>query len=821
MTPGGDSPAGGRFVGSYTPRIDGAAKASGRADFLADVAVGLRSQGLLHAKCLRSPVPSGRITALDTTAAEHAPGVHALLRCDDPEVRGLKPTNAGWTPFFTASYDRMMWPAYRDRRVLPDTALWAGDEVGVVLAAESEPAAYEALRRVEATWEERPFVLDMWKALEPDAPILHPEIDPASNLFPPQEPANGPVFLDRGDVEQGFAEADVVVEIETHYPNPDHGCLDTRGCIMQWDGDDLTCWTSFYQADQTRMSLATMLDMPLHRIRVMNPYIGGNFGRGNQGDQPFLVFTALLARRCGGRPVMYRMSRREDFHDTRTAATYRMKAGARADGTIVALHSRGYGLSGAYADHTMATIDFVPREFAELTLAPIPNLRMEARAIYTNTIPGGVKRGIGNNEINLAWGQILDALGEALGIDPLEVARRNCGHEWGARPDPSVVAVLREGAAAIGWERRVAAPADPLAGPVRKRGLGFSIHNTWHAAWQELPRGPIQVRIKLNPDCSVVLDAPTAETGTGSSSCNVFACADALDYLGVTPADIAFIAHTDTERGLKDQVQTDSAVSYVQAEIVHRAAAALKDKLIATLAEALEAPPEAIDVRGGVVYRSDRPGDQGRSVKSVLMGLSHLVPLVVDVAETLPTEVTGCPFLASFVEVEVDTETGTVEVLRVVQVNDCGKVMYRAGAEGQLIGGQAMSTSETLFEEIVYDERTGLPLNFDWVDYHIATLADAPPVDPVLLEVWQGAGTYPACGIGESVTTATPCAIANAVHNAIGVRINELPITPDKVLRAIGRIDDEPGTARARRRRAATGSAATAPQGPATEGGAR
>ena len=435
----------------------------------------------------------------------------------------------------------------------------------------------------------------------------------------------------------------------------------------------------------------------------------------------------------------------------------------------------------------MATIDFVPREFAELTLAPIPNLRMEARAIYTNTIPGGVKRGIGNNEINFAWGQILDELGEKLRMDPLEIARKNCGHEWGALPDPSVEAVLREGAAKIGWDQR-RSPAEPLSGPPKKRGIGFSIHNTWHAAWQELPRGPIQVRIKLNPDCSVVLDAPTAETGGGSSSCNVFACADALDFLGITPADIAFIAQTDTERGLKDQVQTDSAVSYVQAEMMHKAAAVLKEKLVATVAEALELPEDAIEVRNGVVYRTDRPGDEGQSVKSILMGLSHLVPLVADVADTLPDQVTGCPFLASFVEVEVDRETGEVEVLRIVQVNDCGKVMYRAGAEGQLIGGQAMAKSETLFEEIVYDERTGLPLNFNWVDYHIATMADAPPVDPVLLEVWKGAGAYPACGIGESVTTATPCAIANAVYNAIGVRITELPITPDKVLRAIGRV---------------------------------
>jgi CO/xanthine dehydrogenase Mo-binding subunit len=285
----------------------------------------------------------------------------------------------------------------------------------------------------------------------------------------------------------------------------------------------------------------------------------------------------------------------------------------------------------------------------------------------------------------------------------------------------------------------------------------------------------------------VVLDAPTAETGTGSSTCNVLACADALSFLGITPDDITFIAQTDTERGLKDQVQTDSAVSYVQAEVMPKAAAVLKEKLLDVLAELLEVPRDQVDVRDGNVFTPPAAGE-GRPVGSILMERGDLVPVVAEVAELLPDEVTGCPFLASFVEVEVDTETGVVEVLKIVQVNDCGKVMYRSGAEGQLIGGQSMAMSETLFEEIVYDQRTGLPLNFNWIDYRIATMADAPSVESVLLEVWKGAGNQPACGIGESVTTATPCAIANAVHNAIGVRINELPITPDKVLAALGRI---------------------------------
>ncbi len=780
------------FVGSYSPRIDALEKASGRADYLADLAVGMRAQGLLYASCLRSPYPAARIVSLDTSRAEAVPGVVAVLTCNDDEVRQLKPTNASWTPFFTASYERMSWPSYRDRRVLGDTAHWAGDEVGVVVAAETKEAADAALAALDVEWEEKPFVLDLWEAIEPGAPLVHPEINPEGNTFPPPPPLTGPTFLERGDVEQGFAESDVQVEFETSYHNPDHGCLETRGCILQWDGDHLTCWTSYYAADQPRMSLANMLDMPLNKVRVMNPYIGGSFGRGNEADQPFLVFTALLAKRCGGRPVLYRMDRRQDFHDTRSPVLYRVRAGARADGTILALHTKAYSRAGAYADDTMGAADEVPREVAELSLAPIPNLRMEAYCVYTNTIPGGVKRGIGNNELNLAWGRLLDEVAERLGLDPVDVALKNMGSEWSSMPDRSLAAVLREGAGRIGWERRlpapadVTAPADPSAGPVKRRGLGMSVHNTWHAAWQEIPRGRVQVRLTLNPDGSVVLDAPTAETGTGSSSCSVFACADALAFLGVGAADVTYLAHTDTDRGLKDMVQTDSAVSYLQAELMPKAAEELKRKLVAHLARLLEVPEDEVDVRAGRVFWGGGP-DDGRPLADILLQQSDLGSIVVDVEDLPPAQVTGCPFLACFAEVEVDTETGAVEVVQAVQATDCGKVMYRAGADGQLVGGVTMAASEALLEQIVYDERTGLPLNFNWVDYRMATLADGPPVEPVALEVWRGAGNHPASGLGESAITAGPAAIANAVHNALGVHLSELPITPEKVLEALGR----------------------------------
>jgi xanthine dehydrogenase molybdenum-binding subunit len=739
---------------------------------------------MLYAKVLKCPYPHARIKELDTADAEKMAGVKAVLTYKDSEVSSLKPTNYAWTPFFTSSYDRMLWPTYKDRRILSDRGCWVGDEIGVAIAAESEEIANEALGLVKIDWEVLPFVLDPIEAMKEGAPLIHPEINPDSNILPPSPYSESEVFIDKGDVQKGFRDAESVIEANSTYNNEDHACLGTRGCLMHWQGESLICFTSYYQADQTRMHLTQMLDLPLHKVRVINPYIGGSFGRGNMGEQGFFICTALLAKRTG-RPVLFKYTRREDFHDTRTRVIYTCKMGARKDGSITSCHFKSIGDSGAYADHSMAAVDFVPREFAEETLAHIPNLRMETQVVYTNKIPGGCKRGIGNNQINLVFGQALDMLAEKLNIDPIELAIKNFGYEGGTVPDQSLQAVLREGAKRIGWERRLKPGESPYFDGTKKRGIGFSLHNSWHAAWQELPRGHIQVSIKVNPDGTVILDAPTAETGPGSNCCNVLSCAEALSFLGIGPQDIQWLSRTDTERGLKDQVQTDSGVSYVQAEMMPKAGAKLKTKILDLAAKRLEVEPGKLEIEDGLIYFKGT-GKKGMTVKE-LFWEGDLVPILVTVSETLPDKVTGTPFTGTFAEVEVDTETGKVTLVKAIVLHDPGTVMFASGAEGQQIGGQAMAMGESLTEEIIYDEANGIPLNFNWIDYKIPTIADLPEVEAVLMEVWKGEGEYGACGIGESVTTCTPTAIVNAFYNATGVRINEIPLKPERVLKALGK----------------------------------
>jgi xanthine dehydrogenase molybdenum-binding subunit len=774
------------FVGTYRPRVDAREKASGRALYADDIANRTRFPNLLYAKVLHSPYAHARIRHLDLSAAWKLPGVVDILTYQDPEVARLKPTSAGWTDGVdTVSYERMMWKRFRDRRVLGDTAYWSGDDVGVVVAAESEAVAEEALRLIKVDWEVLPFVLDALEAMKPGAPVVHPEIAP-NNVLPPESVGGPDVYLSKGDLERGFAEAEVVAEATCTYHNATQGSLDNWCCLVTWDEDRLTCWSNSYETDQTRMHISQMLELPLHKVRVISSFVGGQFGRGDTGDQPFFLFTALLARRTG-RPVKFRHTRRESFHDSRQPTIYHSRVGARRDGTITALEFRSIGNAGAHADHTMFALKFAPAEVAEAAFAPIPNLRMESYGVYTNKLPACMMRGVGNSQLNLSLGQIVDVLAEKLGLDPIAVVTRNFGHLWGTLPDRSLAAVLLEGSRRIGWQEKRHAPGQGSTFEgVLKRGVGFSFHPGWHAEWQEGRRGRIQVGIRLNPDGTVMLEAPTVETGTGSNTCNLLGCAEALKFLGIGPERIHFTGTVDTDVSLKDTVQTDSSVSYLQSEALAVAAQELRRKLLETAAPRFGLAAEALEVADGFVFPKAAP-DQRRALREVLWE-SDLVPIAVTLSRPPLAEKTGVPFMANFAEVEVDTSTGKVRVLGLVVVNDCGTVMYATGAESQQIGGQCMAVGEALTEEIIYDPVKGVPLNFNWIDYQIPTLADMPDIEPVLMEVWRGGGEYGACGIGEGVVTCTPRAIANAIYNAIGVRLDDIPFKPEKVLAALGKV---------------------------------
>ena len=257
-----------------------------------------------------------------------------------------------------------------------------------------------------------------------------------------------------------------------------------------------------------------------------------------------------------------------------------------------------------------------------------------------------------------------------------------------------------------------------------------------------------------------------------------------LKFLNVKPEDVKWVSRVDTETGYKDCVQTDSAVSYLQSQLMAEAAAKVKDKILELAIPKFNVTPEEMDIEDGRIFVKGDPEKQMK-VRDLLWE-GDMVPILATVSRMPDCTQTGVPYISTFVEVEVDTDTGIVEVLNLVQVNDCGTVMYASGAEAQLVGGQCIGIGEALTEEIIYDQATGVPLNFNLIDYKVPTMVDFPEVDPVLMEVWKGAGEYGACGIGESVFCCTPRAVSNAIYNAVGVRVNDTPIKPEKVLRALG-----------------------------------
>ena len=686
----------------------------------------------------------------------------------------------------TVTYDRMMWRKYRDRRVLGDYACWTTDEVGAVVAAESEEIADEAIRLIKVDWDVLPFVLDPIEAMKPGAPLLHPEIS-KNNVMPPDEVGGEDVFLNKGDVEKGFAKAEIVVDGTSVHHNATQASMDNWCCLVDWTTDKLVVYSNSYEADQCRMHVSEMLGLPLHKVNIISGYVGGQFGRADTGAQPFFLFTAILSK-ATGRPVKFKHTRRESFHDSRQPAIYYGKVGAKKDGTITSMYFKSIGNAGAYADHTIFALKFAPLEISEVTFAHIPNIKLEAYGVYTNKLPGCMMRGVGNSQFNLILGHMVDLLADKLDMDPIDLCIKNFGHEWGSLPDKSLKEVLTQGADKLGWKEKRHQPGQgPTYKNSKKRGVGFSFHPAWHAEWQELRRGRIPVRITLNPDCSVILDAPTVEIGTGSNTCNVLGCAEVLSFMGITPEDIQSNQVVNTETSLKDCVQTDSSVSYLQSEVLAVAAKELKKQILARAEKFLDAKAKDLDIVDGRIFLKSKP-KQGMTLKEMFMVKDDLVPLTVYVNRLPSDEKTGVPYFANFAEVEVDTDTGKVEVLHLVVINDCGTVMFASGAEGQQVGGQVMGLGEVLTEEIIYDEATGFPLNFNLIDYKIPTMADMPEIDPILLEVWKGTGEFGACGIGEGTLTCTPRAVMNAIYNAIGVRINDIPVKPEKVLRALGKV---------------------------------
>jgi len=770
-------------VGKRVLRPDAYEKVTGGRGF----PVNVKLPGMLHGKLLRSPHPHARIVRIDAARAERLPGVKALLLPGDVPQRTYCPV------YFVPTLAGSM---VQDMLVLSDRVRYAGQPVAAV-AATSPEAAEAALEAIEVEYEPLPAVFDPEEAMREGAPQLHEHA--------PGNVAVHPVF-EFGDIEKGFSEADHVFE-GTYRTQRVHTCyMEPRVCVVDADPRGrVTVYSSMQHLFGLREKLAFVLGIPESRVRVVKPpYIGGGFG--GKLDIGYIEPIAALLSMRAGRPVRIEQTRYEDFITTaRHPITVYLKTGVKADGTFTARYARSVLDTGGHATHG-AEVIMVHGFFGFLLSYRCPNQVWEGYTVYTNNMVGGGYRGYGAPQGAFAVESQIDEICDTLELDPIEFRLKNAWREGDPHPfNPEFTLAtyrleecLRTGAERFGWSRRKPAGSDS---GTKKRGAGLACQPLWVSGCMGFPdiyehSGAI---VKLNRDGSADIATATIDMGSGQITT---LCQIAAEELGL-PAEAVRLIDSDTDTVPFDAPSHASRVTYSAGNAVKAAAASAKKRLLEVAATMLEAGVEDLEVADGkvrvkgspetavavaeVVQRAESPyvqmtpeGPRPTTIqeKGTIIGLSSMAP---------PSN--PSPATAEFVEVEVDTETGEVQVLRVLFAHDIGRVINPAGAEGQVEGGFQQGMGYALMENLQFDPETGACLSADFLDYKMPTAVEMPrTIESVFIESQEPTGPFGAKSLSEPCVIVPAPAIANAIYNAVGVRVRELPITPERILAALGKL---------------------------------
>ena len=732
-------------VGKRLPLKDAAEKVTGRAVFTSDV----KLPGMLYAKILRSPYPHAKVLRVDTSEAERLPGVKAVLSKDNaPRVKVPATFN-----------ESKVFNFPRDKCAFDDKVRCVGDEVAAV-AAVNKKVAEEALKLIRVDYEELPVVFDPEEAIKPSAPLIHE--DRAKNIA-------APIIMKFGDVEAGFKEADYTLEKTFKTQSQRQAPMETHCCVASFDmAGNLTVWASHQAPSALQELLAEYLGLPAAKVRVIKPYLGGGFG--SKLDMHIEHICALLSR-MSGRPVKIVLEREETFATvTRHAAIIRLKMGAKKDGTLTAIQAYTLTDEGAYMYH-LSVLAVLARGL--IGFYRCPNVKFEGYAVYTNHSCAGPMRGYGHPQSGFALESMVDMMAEKLGIDPIEFRLKNFASPGGL-PE-----CLARGAEQIGWARR----KKPVkAGNGKKRGIGVTCFTNGAGAGGSI-RDYSAAFVKLNADGTAQLLTGAADLGTGSNTTLAQIVAEELglkfDEVAVTAGDTGSVPY--------DSGAFSSRTLYMCGIAAKAAAADVKQQLLLRAAERLGVEAKDLEIKEGRVYSKQDPGkgltfsEVTREAAENLKGKA--LAFLGKASITNPGH--GDSFGAAFAEVEVDTETGQVEVGKIVAVQDVGQAINPMVVEGQIEGGIQQMTGYALTEDVISDPKTGKMLNGNFANYMVLTSADMPNVDVSLVEVAAPMGPFGARGIAEGITSGVAPAIANAIYNAVGIRLTELPMTPEKVFKAL------------------------------------
>lgn len=762
-------------VGKSVPRIDAFEKVTGAAAYVDDMHFG---PGMYYGKIVRSKIPHGIIKKIDVSKALALPGVKAVVTAKDaPNRIGL---------------------------YLKDRYIFASDRVRIVgepiagVVAVSEEIAEQAVRLVEVEYEPLPAVFDPYEAAQPDAPLLHPnlgEYEVVPFIFPePGTNISEHFKLRKGDTENAWSQCAYIVEDTYTLPQIQHVPIEPHVAICRWDTDgQVTLWAASQSPFAQRDMIAQSLDIPHGNLRVIAPYVGGGFG--GKAGVSIEASVVVMAKAVKGHPVKVRMTREEEFIHTnvRQSLHAHYKIGSDKNGNVLALECQYYFGGGASNEYGVN----ITRAAGYSCTGPydIPNVKGDSYCVYTNTQIGSAMRGFGMPEIHWGLEQLMDRLAEKAGLDPVAFRKQNCVRTGDiiltgmTMPQVDLVECIDRAAKAINWGK----PEKPSA-PSKKRGKGIAI--MWKAP--AMPPNPgSSAIIRFNEDATVNVFVGGQEIGQGAFTVMAQIAAESI---GIPYEWVRIAANpVDTRYSPYEWQTVASRLTWSMGNAVRAAGEEVRQKIIDIVAEYWKEDPKDLDIKNGTVisYKSER---EQTLKKMVVYGLPNdnyegwQGGPIVGSGKFMPTYVTGLDAEtgqgtravvhytvgAQAVDLEVDTETGAIEVLKIASAYDVGKAINPDLVMTQIEGG-AVHGMSSAFEGYVFD-KNGKVINPSLVDYKIATTLEAPrEIHGDIVETPLEDGPYGARGVGEHVMVQTAPAMANAIYNALGIRINDLPLSAEKV----------------------------------------
>jgi putative selenate reductase molybdopterin-binding subunit len=760
------------IVGKRAKKVDGFKLVTGRPAFTDDIVL----PGLLYGKILPSPHAHARIKRIDTSGARALPGVHAVLTYKD--VPRVPHTTAGQS-----------WPepSPYDTYLLDSKVRFVGDRVAAV-AAETRALAEEALRRIEVDYELLPPVLDMEHAMDPGAPVIHDEPE-STGIHDASHNIAAYILREIGSVEEGFREADFTFEREYRTPRVQHCAIEPHITITWLDPDNrLVIRTSTQVPYHTRRQVAMILQLPVQRVHVIKPRIGGGFG----GKQEMLLEDICGALTLASRrPVKIEYTREEEFYMARSRhpQILHIKMGVKRDGSILANQIKVLATTGAYGSHSSTVQGNTGSKVLPLYRAP--HMKFECHVVYTNTPVAGAFRGYGCPQGYFAQESLVDEIAHELGMDPIEFRKKNVIRAGdidqlsaqlgeGKKGLPRHIRscglpeCLDRGAAAIEWARKRKAPQDPRSHLRRGVGVACSMQGSAIAGidWAS-------ALLKMNEDGSFNLQVGASDLGTGADTVLAPIAAEAL---GVS-LDKMVVYSSDTDFTPFDVGAYASSTTIISGGAVKKAAEGVREQILRIASKMLEVPPENLTSRDNQVVTKCECKKSVSMADLALHAMYKEKVQIMDHASHFNTD-SPPPFCAQFAEVEVDTETGHIRIVHLVTAVDLGVAINPMQAEGQAEGAVAQSLGYALSEEMVLDN-SGRMLNPGFLDYKIFTAKDMPKLTTILVETEEPLGPYGAKSIAEVPINAPAPAVANAIFHAAGIRLRQLPIRPEAVLRAL------------------------------------